>query len=96
MAWGVQDFDASFAATEMTTSATLRTVDERDDARVLRAYAQVRASERVRVTFETETNPQQRTRDARLTIVADTEKDARASLTVALVLLAVAIYATLS
>ena len=74
--WGVQDFVASFAATEMTTSTTLRTVDERDDARVLRAYAQVRASERVKVTFETETNPQQQTRDAHLTFTANTEKEA--------------------
>ena len=74
--WGVQDFVASFAATEMTTSTTLRTVDERDDARVLRAYAQVKARARAKVTFETETNPQQQTRDAHLTFTANTKKDA--------------------
>ena len=50
--WEVQDFAASFAASEMTTKTTLRTLEERDDARVLRAFQQARQRNRVKAELE--------------------------------------------
>ena len=73
--WEVQDFAASFAAEEMTTVTTLRTTLERDDARVQRAFAQARAALRVPAALETEPNPKQETRDARLTVTAKTKRE---------------------
>ncbi|WP_395749885.1 DUF3592 domain-containing protein [Prosthecobacter sp.] len=75
ISWEVQDFAASFAATEMTTETRLRTTQERDDARVLRAFETARQSVRSQAKLETETNPQQQTRDARLTLTGTTKKD---------------------
>ncbi len=69
IAWEVQDFAASFAASEMATQTTLRTTTERDDARAIRAFEEARRSQRVNATLETELNPQQETRDSKLTIV---------------------------
>src|SRR5689334_15268643 len=69
IAWEVQDFAASFAASEMVTQTTLRTTTERDDARVTRAFAEARRSLRANATIETEPNPKQETRDSKLTIV---------------------------
>ncbi len=73
--WQVQDFTASFAATEMTTETTLRTTDERDDARVLRAFDAARQSLRSQAKLVTEANPQQQTRDATLTLTAKTKSE---------------------
>jgi hypothetical protein len=53
----------------MMTQTTLRTTNERDDARVLRAFEQARRSLRIKATLETERNPQQQTRDAGLTLI---------------------------
>ncbi|WP_395735646.1 DUF3592 domain-containing protein [Prosthecobacter sp.] len=75
ISWEVQDFAASFAATEMTTETRLRTTQERDDARVLRAFEAARQSVCSQAKLETEKNPQQQTRDARLTLTAKTEKE---------------------
>jgi hypothetical protein len=75
IAWEVQDFVASFAATEMTTTTTLRTTEERDDARVLRAFNTARRSLRINAELATEPNPQQRTRDARLTLIAKSKRE---------------------
>lgn len=68
--WEIQDFAASFAATEMTTETKLRTTEERDDARVLRAFEASKKIVHSRVTLVTESNPQQQTRDATLTLTA--------------------------
>ncbi len=73
--WEVQDFAASFAATAMTTETTLRTTQERDDARVLRAFDAARQSLRSQAELVTEANPQQQTRDATLTLTAKTKSD---------------------
>lgn len=73
--WEVQDFAASFAATEMTTETTLRTTQERDDARVLRAFDSARQSLRSQAKLVTEANPQQQTRDATLMLKAKTKSE---------------------
>ena len=73
--WEVQDFAASLAAVERTTQTTLRTTDERDDASVLRAWAQARRTVRATATLETERNPQQQTRDARLTVTTPSKAE---------------------
>jgi len=73
--WEVQDFAASFAASEMTTKTTLRTLEERDDARVLRAFQQARQRNRVKAELTTESNPKQETRDAVLTVRAKTKRE---------------------
>jgi uncharacterized membrane protein len=75
IAWEVQDFAASFAATEMTTATRLRTTQERDDARVLRAFETARQSLRSQARLVTEANPQQQTRDASLTLTAKTKSE---------------------
>jgi hypothetical protein len=69
IAWEVQDFAASFAASEMVTQTTLRTTTERDDARVMRAFEEARRSLRVNATLETDPNLKQETRESKLTIV---------------------------
>ena len=74
--WQVPGFAASFAATEVTTSTILRTTEERDDSRLSRAFLQVKPNERLKVTFEKGTNPEQQTRDSHLTIVANTKHEA--------------------
>jgi hypothetical protein len=73
--WEVQDFAASFAASEMTTQTTLRTMEERDDTRVLRAFQQARQRTRVQAELATESNPKQETRDAVLTVRAKTKSE---------------------
>lgn len=73
--WEVQDFAASFAATEMTTQTTLRTTKERDDARVRRAFDQARRSLRVNANLTTESNPDQQTRDATLVVVGKSKAE---------------------
>ena len=77
--WGMQDFFASFAATEVTTQTTLRTTQERDDARVLRAFAEAKRNVHVAVTLQTEPNPQQQTRDALLTVTAKSKEETLAT-----------------
>jgi len=69
--WEVQDFAASFAAAEMTAYTTLRTVEERDDARVLRAIEQAKNATRTKFVVKTEPNPQQTTRDTDLTFTGN-------------------------
>ncbi len=76
--WLTQDFVASFAATEMVTQATLRTTEEKDDARVLRAFQTAKSTLRLPVELTTEQDPQQSTRDAVLTIKAPSSKVALA------------------
>ncbi len=73
--WETQDFIASFAATEMTTVTTLRTMEERDDTRVLRAFAEAKRTQRVNAELVTEPNPKQQTRDAVLTVRAATKAE---------------------
>ncbi|HEX4667360.1 MAG TPA: DUF3592 domain-containing protein [Chthoniobacterales bacterium] len=74
--WWAQDFVADLGATQMTAHTTLRTMEEHDDARVRRAFATARRPSRVRATLETEENPKQETRDAVLTVTADSKSDA--------------------
>lgn len=82
--WQAQDFAASFAATEVRTATTLRTTEEKNDARVLQAFRSAQQSLHLpAVQFVTEANPEQSTRDATLTITGKTERevlDARESL----------------
>lgn len=73
--WQTQDFIASFAASEMVTQATLRTTEERDDARALRAFRTAKETLHIRAELVTESNPEQRTRDAVLTIRGPSKKD---------------------
>lgn len=73
--WEVQDFAASFAATEMKTQTTLRTTKEHNDARVWRAFDEARRSLRVKATLTTEPNPDQQTRDAALVVVAKSKAE---------------------
>lgn len=77
--WEMQDFVASFAATELTTTTTLRTTEERDDARVLRAFKSAKESQRVTAELTTEPNTQQQTRDATLTLSAKTKNEVLAN-----------------
>lgn len=79
--WWTQDFVANLGATQMTAHTTLRTMEEHDDARVRRAFAAARRPSRVHATLETEKNPRQETRDAVLTVTADSKSDAVAGLT---------------
>jgi hypothetical protein len=74
--WFAQDFVSSLAATQMTAHTTLRTTTEKDDARVTRAFASARRGSRGQVTFVTEENPRQETRDALLTITAGSKREA--------------------
>ncbi|BCU79089.1 DUF3592 domain-containing protein [Luteolibacter sp. LG18] len=76
LVWEVQDFAASFAAAERSTRARLRTTQERDDARVLRAFEDARRNVQVKVALETEPDPRQETRDGWLTVTAPTEREA--------------------
>ena len=76
--WGAQDFIASFAASEMMTVTKLRTTEERDDARVLRAFSEAKRTQRVVADLVTEPNPKQQTRDATLTVRAKTKAEALA------------------
>ncbi|MFD0894851.1 hypothetical protein ACFQ5Q_14570 [Luteolibacter ambystomatis] len=83
IAWEVQDFAASLAATEVATRARLRTTQERDDARVMRAFEETRRSMQANVVIETEADPRQETRDTWLTVTASSKRealDARAAL----------------
>lgn len=76
--WEMQNFVASLAASEMTTHTTLRTMEESDDARVLRAFQEARRRSRVQAGLVTEPNPKQETRDAVLTVRAKTKSEALA------------------
>lgn len=82
--WLAQDFIASFAATEVQTVTTLRTTEEKNDERVLRAFRTAQQSLHIPAArLATEPNPEQRTRDATLTITGKTKRevlDARGSL----------------
>jgi Protein of unknown function (DUF3592) len=73
--WMAQDFVSSFAATQMTAHTTLRTVSEKDDARVIRAFKSARRNKHVEASLATEQNPQQQTRDALLTITAGSKRE---------------------
>jgi Protein of unknown function (DUF3592) len=79
--WWSQDYVSSLAATQMFAHTTLRTTQEHDDARVRRAFASARRPGRVHATLETEKNPEQQTRDAVLTVTADSKSDAVSGLT---------------
>jgi len=79
--WEVQDFAASFAASEMTTQTTLRTMQERDDARVRRAFQQALQRTRAKAKLVTESNPKQETRDAVLMVQAKTKSETLAGRT---------------
>ena len=68
--WASANFISSFAATEYVTHATLRTIEERDDTRVLRAYESARANPQDGVDLITEKNPEQSTRDSVLIVTA--------------------------
>lgn len=76
--WQSQDFVASFAASEMITQATLRTTEEKDDARVVRAFRTAKTTLHFPAELATEPDPRQSTRDAVLTIKAKTGKEALA------------------
>ena len=76
--WQGQDFIASFAASAYSTKTTVRTTDERDDARVLRAYRAAQGAVPARAELVTETDPRQQTRDADLTVTAATSREALA------------------
>ncbi|MEP7117883.1 MAG: DUF3592 domain-containing protein [Acidobacteriota bacterium] len=76
--WQAQDFIASFAARAYSTRTTLRTTNERDDARVLRAYRAAMNAAPVGAALVTETDPRQQTRDADLTVTAATSGEALA------------------
>ncbi len=77
--WEVQDFAASFAAREMVTETTLRTTEERDDARLLRAFEKAKQAASASAELVTEPNPQQLTRDATLTVTAASGREALAA-----------------
>lgn len=73
--WEAQDFIASFAASRMVTVTKLRTTEERDDARMLRAFHQAKDTLHVDATLVTESNPQQQTRDAELTVMGAKKRE---------------------
>jgi hypothetical protein len=79
--WWAQDFIADLGASQMTAHTTLRTMEEHDDARVQRAFAAARLPSRVHASLETEKNPKQETRDAVLTVTAESKSDAVSGLT---------------
>ncbi len=74
--WMAQNFISSLAATQMTTRTTLRTMFEKDDARLTRAFESARRNNRVDAKLVTERNPAQQTRDALLTITAGSKREA--------------------
>ncbi len=78
--WLAQDFVAGLATTEASAHARLRTTEEPDDARVLRAFQHARQRTRIAANLVTERNPQQQTRDALVTVTADTKAAAVADL----------------
>ena len=78
--WAAQDFISSLAATEFTAETRLRTIDERDDARVTSAFREARPQLRVKANLATETNPQQQTRDSLLTVSATSKSEALADM----------------
>jgi hypothetical protein len=78
--WASANFISSFAATEYVTHATLRTIEERDDTRVLRAYESARANPQDGVDLITEKNPEQSTRDSVLIVTAPSASVAIAQL----------------
>lgn len=78
--WVTQDYISSLAATQMGAHTKLRTTEEHDDTRVLRAFASARRRNRVHATLETEKNPEQQTRDALLTVTADSKREALSGL----------------
>ena len=78
--WIAQDFVSSMAATEFTAETRLRTIAERDDARVTRAFREARPQLRVKASLATETNLQQQTRDSLLTVTAKSKSEALADL----------------
>lgn len=73
--WATQDFLASFAATERTTVTTLRTTQERDDARVQRAFRVARQSTQLNTTLVSESHPKQQTRDSILTVTGTSDRE---------------------
>ena len=74
--WMAQDFISSFAATQMTTHTTLRTMSEKDDARLIQAFESARRNNRVEARLLTERHPDRQTRDALLTIMAGSKREA--------------------
>ena len=74
--WLAQDFAASLAATQMTTHTTLRTVSEKNDARLVQAFRAARRNSDVEAHLVTEKRPEMETRDALLTITARSKREA--------------------
>lgn len=82
LTWTTRDFFSSLAATRMTATTRLRTTEEKDDTRVLKIFDQVRQSNHLDATLIPETDPQQQTRDATLTVTANSKTEALADLNV--------------
>ena len=72
--WMAQDFAASLAATQMTTHTTLRTVSEKNDNRLVQAFQTARTNSDVEAKLVTEKRPEMQTRDAMLTITAESKR----------------------
>ena len=78
--WLARDYVSSLAATQYVTHTTLRTMDEKDDARLLRAFNSARRNNRAEADLATEQHSGRQTRDAVLTITAGSKREALADL----------------
>ncbi len=77
--FAAQGLVASFFAREYASHVHLRTVDERTDDRLLRAFASAKRSfGQVNATLSTEPNPKQDTRDCTLTVIAPSSRQTKA------------------
>ncbi len=79
--WKAGDFLAPLAAKEMTSRTILRTTQERDDRRVLRAFQHARERVRANAVLTTEPNPEQQIRDSELTLTASSRDEVLAART---------------
>lgn len=78
--WLTQDFVAGLATTKASAHARLQTTEEPSDARVMRAFRLARQQTRVAANIETERNAKQQTRDALVTVTANSKSAAVADL----------------
>ena len=78
--WGARDWVSSLAATQARTSARVRTIEEPDDARVLRAFDRAQQLCDVEATLAPESDSRQQPRDSRLTVTAKSRRAAVADM----------------
>ena len=74
--WMASDYVSSLAATQATAHTTLRMLDEKDDARMTRAFEFARRNNRIEATLVMQRQPDPQTRDALLTVTAGSKREA--------------------